>query len=56
MFSEMKKKRLEEKKRKEEQTLILEDDGIWSELECIIKDNQMVVKGPENYKVTVEIK
>ena len=52
----MKKKRLEEKKRIEDQTTILENQNIWSELECIIKDNQMVVKGLENYKVTVEIK
>ena len=54
-FSEMKMKRLEEKKRIEDQTTILEDPNIWSELECIIKDNQMVVKGLEKDSCFVPI-
>merc|ERR1711936_71670 len=55
-LSEMRKKRLEEKRRKQELEMAMEENSLWIELECIIKDNQMAVKGLENYKVTVEIK
>ena len=44
-FTEMKKKRLEAKKR-------INEEEKWKEdLEFIIKDNQTVLKGLENYKV-----
>ena len=55
-FSTLRRKRLQEKKRLEEKEMSeKEDQNIWSDLETIIKDNQMVLKGLEKYKVCVEI-
>ena len=55
-FSTLRRKRLQEKKRLEEKEMSKkEDQSIWSDLETIIKDNQMVLKGLEKYKVCVEI-
>ena len=54
-FSEMKKKRMEEKRRSMEVIEALEENTLWLEFEGIIRENQLAVKGLENYKVTVEI-
>ena len=55
-FSELRRKRLKEKEILNEPLAGVEDPAIWMELENVIKDNQMALKGLENYKVTVEIK
>ena len=52
----MKRKRLKEKESKEKPLEVVEDHDIRKELENIIKDNQIVLKGLENYKITIEIK
>ena len=55
-FSELKRKRLQEKEILGEPLEGVEDHVIWMELENVIKDNQVALKGLKNYKVTVEIK
>ena len=55
IISELRKKRLKEKKIMEEPSVKGDDYDIWNDLENVIKDNQLVLKTLENYKVTIEI-
>ena len=56
-FSELKKKRLNEKKKIEDsKKKIFEDEDIWAELDNIIKENELALKGLEDYKIIVEMK